>query len=408
MHTLLQINTTVNSGSTGRIAEEIGQIVIQNGWKSYIAYGRNKRPSYSNLIKIGTEMDMKCHGLQTRLFDRHGLGSRNATKKLINEINKIKPDIIHLHNLHGYYLNISILFKYFETLAIPIIWTFHDCWPMTGHCVHFDSIDCDKWKTECCNCPQKNTYPASYLIDRSSKNYFLKKELFTSLKNLTIITVSNWLESIVKQSFFSSIPIYTIYNGVDMEIFTPIKNSNIKEKYNLGTKFIILGVANVWSPGKGLNDFIELSKVIDINTAIILVGLTNRQIKNLPVNIVGISKTENTLELAELYSAANIFVNTSVEETFGLATAESLSCGTPAVVYNATACPEVIDNNTGFIVRKFNIEGILQAVETVKKNGKEKYSNNCIKRIKEDFNKIDRYHDYLKLYDKLLSQGKFA
>jgi len=403
MKKLLQINVVVNSGSTGRIAEEIGQLAINNGWESYIAYGRNERPSKSKLIKIGTDWDIKIHGLQTRIFDRHGLASKNATLELIKQIKEIKPDLIHLHNLHGYYVNIDILFNYLSLIDIPIVWTFHDCWPITGHCVYFDSIGCEKWKTLCSNCPQKKTYPTSYFMDRSLKNYQLKKKLFNSLKNLTIISVSNWLGSIVQQSFLSDKPMHVIYNGVDTNMFSKKKDTKIREKYNLGTNFIILGVASVWSPRKGLNDFFELSKLIDADMKIVLVGLSIKQIRNLPENIIGITKTENTHELAEIYSTADIFINTSIEETFGLTTAEALSCGTPAIVYNATACPEVINKSTGFIIEKGNMEGILNAVSTVKENGKKFYSECCIQRIKDNFNKNDKYQAYLNLYNQLLS-----
>jgi putative colanic acid biosynthesis glycosyltransferase len=400
--TLLQINTTINSGSTGRIAEEIGKLVIQNGWNSYIAYGRNKQTSKSIPIKVGTDLELKLHGLQTRLFDNHGFASKNATLKLVNRINEIKPDIIHLHNLHGYYLNIEILFNYLSISDIPIIWTFHDCWPMTGHCTHFDFIGCKKWKTQCFCCPQKSIYPASFFIDRSRNNFNAKKKLFTSSKNLTIVPVSNWLGGIVQQSFLADIPMRVIHNGVDTDFFSPRNKTNIRAKYNLDTKFIILGVASVWSPQKGLYDFVELSKQIDTETIIVLVGLSRQQIQNLPANIIGISRTENIQELVELYSSANLYVNTSIEETFGLTTAEALSCGTPAVVYNATACPEVINESTGFVIEKNNIKELLQVVNFVKANGKGNYSENCIKRIKDRFNKDDKYQEYLDLYDQLL------
>ena len=183
MPTLLQINVVVNSGSTGRIAEEIGQTAIANGWQSYIAYGRYERPSQSKLIRIGTDWDNKLHGLQTRLFDRHGLGSAKATKELIEQIKAINPDVIHLHNLHGYYLNIEILFNYLANANIPVVWTLHDCWPLTGHCSHFDFMNCEKWKSECNQCPQKKEYPASFGIDRSKQNFLIKSGFLLRLKS---------------------------------------------------------------------------------------------------------------------------------------------------------------------------------------------------------------------------------
>jgi putative colanic acid biosynthesis glycosyltransferase len=238
MKKLLQINSVINSGSTGRIAEEIGQTAIDTGWESYIAYGRNERPSSSKLIKIGTDKDIKLHGLQTRLFDRHGLGSKGATTDFIRQIEKIGPDIVHLHNIHGYYINMEVLFHYLKKVNIPVVWTFHDCWPITGHCSHFTFVGCEKWKTQCYNCPQKTGYPASYLIDRSKKNFILKKELFNSLSNLTLVPVSQWLSGILKESFLQNYSIKVINNGVNTEVFRPSEVSDFRNKHGLIDKFV--------------------------------------------------------------------------------------------------------------------------------------------------------------------------
>lgn len=402
MPTLLQINVVVNSGSTGRIAEEIGQVAIANGWMSFIAYGRNDRPSKSNLIKIGSNFDIKLHGLQTRLFDRHGLGSVNSTKKLIDQIEAIKPDIIHIHNLHGYYINIAILFKYLASRNFPIVWTFHDCWPITGHCSHFDFIGCNKWKTKCFKCPQKKEYPASYGIDRSEKNYQLKKEIFNSLKSLTIVTVSNWLHKIINQSFLKNIPSKVINNGIDTELFKPRSNMKLQAKYSLAGKFIILGVASTWSPRKGLSDFVKLSKEIDSSIMIILIGLNNTQIKYLPSNIIGISRTENTYELADFYSLADVYINPTWEDNFPTTNLEALACGTPLVTFNTGGSIESVSQETGFIVEKGDIKGLSQAIETVKRNGKEHYSSACRERALKLYDKNDRYKDYLNIYNQYI------
>ena len=277
MKKLLQINSVVNSGSTGRIAEEIGQTAIAAGWESYIAYGRNNRPSQSKLIKIGSDLDIKMHGLQTRLFDRHGLGSKSATQELVEKIEKIKPDIIHLHNIHGYYINIEILFKYLQNTNIPVVWTFHDCWPITGHCSYFSFVGCDKWKTQCFSCPQKTDYPASWFIDRSEKNFNLKKKLFTSLPNVTLVPVSKWLYGILEESFLQNYPLKVIHNGINTEVFRPSTGDAFRAKHHFDNKFILLGVASVWSPRKGLKDFIALSKVLNNDFQIVLVGLTRKR-----------------------------------------------------------------------------------------------------------------------------------
>lgn len=402
MKTLFQINTVVNSGATGRITEEIGNIAIENGWTSYIAYGRGDCQSSSELIKVGTDLDVKIHGLQTRILDRQGLGSCRATKKLVHQIEKINPDIIHLHNIHGYYLNIEVLFNYLATKSTPIVWTFHDCWPMTGHCTHFDFVGCEKWKTKCFKCPQKKEYPASYGIDRSKKNYFLKKHLFTSLNTLTIVPVSEWLQNIVKQSFFTEIPVQVINNGINITVFKPQQDFASRKKYKIKDKFIILGVANVWGYRKGLQDFIALNNILDSSYQIILVGLSNLQINSLPSNIIGLPKTEDTLELVYLYSTADVFINLSVEETFGMTTIEAMACGTPAIVYNSTASPELITAKIGTVVNKGDIQGLASAVKLIKERGKYSYSMNCVERVRTLYNNKDRYQDYICLYNRLL------
>jgi len=402
--TLLQINVVVNSGSTGRIAEEIGQTAMADGWKSYIAYGRNERPSQSELIKIGSDWDIRMHGLQTRLLDRHGLASKTATKKLVRQIKKINPEIIHLHNIHGYYLNIEILFHFLEQTNIPVVWTLHDCWLITGHCVHFDYVGCEKWKTECSQCPQKTTYPASYFNDRSKKNFNLKKELFSSLPNLTLVPVSNWLANIMKESFMKNTLVKVIHNGINTDIFRPASNQKIRAKYKLNGKFIILGVANVWSSRKGLNDFIELSKKLNTNYQIIIVGLTKKQIKIIPDHIIGIEKTENVQQLAELYTASDVFLNPTYEDNFPTTNLESMACGTPVISYKTGGSPEAINEQTGVVVKKGNLNGLASAIEHIKEKGKPFYSEACVKRVNQFYKKEGRYQEYLDLYELIVSK----
>jgi len=400
---LLQINTVINSGSTGRIAEEIGILALSNGWESYIAYGRNERPSKSTLIKIGSQIDTIIHGLQTRIFDRHGLGSQSATKAFVKRIKEINPDIIHLHNIHGYYLNIEILFDFLVSYNKPVVWTFHDCWPITGHCTNFDFVGCERWKTSCYECPQKKEYPASLMIDRSRKNFLLKKELFSSLKNITIVPVSDWLAQIAGQSFLKNCSLHTIKNGINTTTFHPFDDNSIRVKLNLIHKFIILGVANVWSPRKGLQDFIELSTLLESEYQIILVGLNDSQISKLPKNIIGLSKTESVEELASLYACADVFVNPTFEDSFPTTNLESLACGTPVITYKTGGSPESIDTETGFIIAKGDITGLQQAIYTIKNNSKHKYSSACRLRAIELFNKDDRFREYIKLYESLLT-----
>ena len=403
MKILLQINSVVNSGSTGRIAEEIGQTAIAAGWESYIAYGRNERPSSSKLIKIGTDKDIKLHGLQTRLFDRHGLGSRGATDEFIKQIEVIKPDIIHLHNIHGYYINMEVLFHYLKKVNIPVVWTFHDCWPITGHCSYFTFVGCEKWKTQCYSCPQKKGYPASYFIDRSKKNYNLKKELFNSLPNLTLVPVSQWLAGILNESILQNFPIKVINNGINTEVFKPSMISDFRKKYGLKDKFILLGVASVWEERKGLKDFIELSKLLNSDYQIVLVGLTKKQIELLPKNILGIERTESVDALADIYSTSDVFINPTYEDNFPTTNLESLACGTPVITYKTGGSPEAIDVSTGIVVEQGNINKLVEAIFTIKKIGKQYYSDACVNRAHKLYKKEDRYKEYIQLYNELIS-----
>ena len=404
MNTLLQINSVVGYGSTGRIVEMLGIKSIENGFSSYIAYGRYCLASKSNIIKIGSKYSIIQHGLLSFVLDRHGFGSRNSTIKFINEIERIKPDLIHLHNIHGYYINIEILFNYLLKTNIPIIWTLHDCWSFTGHCAHFSYNECEKWKKHCNNCPQIKCYPKSIFFDNSEFNFLKKKKLFTSLNRLTIVTVSEWLSSVVSNSFLNIFPRIVINNGIDLSIFYKRNNSDfVKKKYGIQNKTILIGVATSWSLRKGLYDYHKLSKILPQDVVIVLVGLTDNEIKKLPKNIVGIKKTDNVDELANLYSAADIVLNLSYEETFGMTTIEGFACGTPSIVYNATASPELVDEKTGIIVEKGDIEGVLNAIYHISQKGKESYSDACIEKAKRMYNKEDRYLDYINLYKEVLN-----
>lgn len=402
MLTLFQINVVANSGSTGRIAEGIAEVVINDGWTCYIAYGRWGNSSKTQLYKIGSRWGVYFHYLISKLFDMHGLGSIHATKQLISKIREVEPDLIHLHNIHGYYLNYPLLFDFLSKSDIPVIWTLHDCWGYTGHCVHYTNVHCSRWKRGCDDCPNLQDYPASLFYDHSRKNYQLKKQSFGSLKNLTIVTVSRWLANEVEHSFLAKYPIRVIYNGADTDVFRPVGDVGAKLKYNIENKFLILGVATVWNTRKGLSDFIDLAKYLSSDDRIILVGLDQKQISKLPSNIIGLPNTENMNELVELYSSADLFVNFSIEETFGLTTAESMACGTPVLVYNSTACPEIVTEDTGFVVEPHDIGGTLKAIQQLKLVGKQYYSDNCRSYILKNFRKEDKYKEYAALYQELL------
>jgi len=400
---ILQISIEVNSGSVGRIAEQIGDEVLAQNWESYITFARNNLPSKSQTIKIGTKKDVYWHVLMTRIFDNHCFESKSATHKLIKKIKSLKPDLIHLHHLHGYFININILFDYLSDANIPVVWTFHDCWSFTGHCAHFEYVGCEKWKTQCFECPQKNEYPKSLLIDRSYKNYRDKKSIFNSVKDMTIVTPSKWLQNLVKDSYLNKYPVLTINNGIDLEKFKPLDNYlSIKEKYKIFKDFIILGVASTWDEKKGLNFFHELNNHIEEDETIVLVGLSEDQIKKLPQNVIGIKRTENVDELAALYSLSNVFFNPTLEDTYPTTNLEAIACGTPVITFNTGGSIESVNKDTGFVIEKNDLKGFLEKKNLIKKNNKDFYTTKCRLFAEKNFNKSERFKDYINLYSKLL------
>jgi len=399
----LQINTVVNSGSTGRIAEEIGQLVMAKGHESYIAYGRGGDNSKSQLLKIGTYRGVVAHKLQTAITDRHGFGSRMATQSFIEKVDRIQPDVVGLHNIHGYYLNIAVLMQYLAKAKPPVVWTFHDCWPFTGHCTFFEGVheepDCMKWQTQCNQCPKKRRYPASYLLDNSRQNFEDKKRLFSALENLTIVTPSKWLAGLVKQSFLQEKSVRVIHNGIDLNRFKPTAFQTAVNKYQINTnKKIVLGVASVWDRRKGLSEFVQLANLLPAEYQIVLVGLNAKQLQNLPTNIVGVPRTESVEELAALYSGADVFVNPTFLDNFPTTNIEALACGTPVITYDTGGSPEAIDRDTGVTIPKKDINGLHLAIQKWC-NTRDQHSSACRSRAERLFNKEDRYQDYLKLYE---------
>lgn len=406
MPKLLQINSARKIGSTGKIVEQIGLLAQDRGWDCYVASSsRYSGKSAMKEITIGGKFSEKLHAVISYLFDAHGLGSVWETKRLIRKIRVIKPDVIHLHNIHGYYINYPILFRYLASEEIPVVWTFHDCWPITGHCVHYTAVHCEKWKTGCYSCPRLKGYPKSVFKDNSKSNFLQKRKYFTSLNNLTIVPVSNWLERVVKQSFMGHYPIHVIQNGIDIDAFSPQNRmkKQVKAKFKLEDKFVVLGVATGWSQDNGFYFFMELRKKLDKHFIIVLVGVTSSQKKHLPEGVIGIERTDSVKELAEIYSAADIFVNGSFEETFGLVTAEAMACGTPVIVYDATACPDIVTPETGFVIPVNDIETMANTVISYSKcNKQEEYSINCRRYAEQHFDQRDCYNKYIDLYTSLL------
>ena len=393
MSKLLQIDSCLGILSTGKITESIASLAREYGWETYIAHGaRCIGATKQTHFQITTKFDEYIHYGHSLIFDTHGLHSTAATKRLVRWIDEINPDIIHLHCIHGYYLNYEVLFEYLNTHDIPVVWTFHDCWAFTGHCAHFVTADCLKWKTECNRCPLKRRYPQA-LIDNSTQNYKLKKSLFSANQNLHIVAVSKWLESFIKESFLRDKDICVINNGVDTSIFTQCCPKN--------EKFTIMGVASVWTESKGLYDFYQLRKKLETDKYdIILVGLSQKQISELPSGIIGISRTANVHELAKLYSSASIFVNPTYADSFPTVNMEALACGTPVITYATGGSPEIIDSATGIVVPQGDIVKLVDAIQKMKKSPFS--AKACRSRAESNYDKDKCFEKYIKLYMKLL------
>lgn len=362
---VLLINSVCGMGSTGKICTDLAEELTKRGHMVRIAYGRGIAPSQYEqyAVKIGTELDVRMHGCYARLFDASGFGSKAATQKLVQWIKHFDPDVIHLHNLHGYYLNVEILFDYLRTSGKRIIWTLHDCWAFTGHCCYFDYAGCNKWTEQCCDCPQKKDYPASLLLDRSRENYEKKKRIFCGIPNLQLVTPSEWLAELVRQSYLKGSSVLTLPNWVDTSAFkyTP---SDIRNRLGIKTKHMILGVASVWDRRKGLDVFIKLGALLDNSYQIVLVGMSSEQKSKLLPNIIGITRTSDKHELAELYSAADVFVNPTYEDNYPATNLEAIACGTPVVSFDSGGSGEGA-HIYGVTTPTGNINALIDAIEDV-------------------------------------------
>ena len=358
----LFINSVAGVGSTGRIAAEKCRELMTQGHQCVLAYGREKGNCEDvPTVRIGSDLDFKIHGAMNRILDNHGFGSASATRRFLGWVQEYDPDVIWLHNIHGYYLHIGLLFGYLRSCGKKILWTLHDCWAFTGHCAYFDFVGCDKWKTGCHDCPQKKSYPASLMLDNSRRNFERKRRLFTGIPDMTLFVPSNWLASRVKVGFLGEYPVEVVYNTVNREVFCPTPG-DFRSQYGMEDRLILLGVANVWDDRKGLKDFLALSEMLGERYQIVLVGLSPEQIRQLPSGILGLPRTNSVRELAQLYTTADLYVSPSVEETFGMTVLEARCCGTEVIVYQETACEEVVNQFGGIAVPR-GAEHLLEAIE---------------------------------------------
>lgn len=390
---ILMVNSVCGIGSTGKICVDLAKLIANAGHDCVIAYGRGNAKGYDKTYKITSCLGNKLHFLKSRIFDKHGLGSFAATKKFIKFIKQYNPDVIHLHNIHGYYLNYKILFKFLKTYTGKVVWTLHDMWAATGHCACY--LNCDKWQKGCINCSKLKEYPKA-IFDNSTKNYNLKKEMFCGVPNMTLVAVSKWLHDEVKKSFLKDYPTVIINNGIDLSLFKPTE-SNFREKYNLVGKKVLLTVADRWTERKGFYDFLKLADMLDENTKLVMVGLTEDQKNNLPANIVGVTRTENQQQLVEIYSTADLFVNLTYSDNFPTVNLESLACGIPVVTYNTGGSPEMLTEDTGFVVEQGDIDSLFKIIHGFNKT--EEIKQKCLIQVK-NYDKTLRFSEYVKLYEK--------
>lgn len=374
---VVQINSECGRGSTGKIAVAISEQLSSKGIENYIFYSGNHKSDYENSWMIAKKYSIRLHQILSRIFGDQGFHSSLATRRLVKKLGETNPDVILMHNLHGYYLHIGIFFDFLAGFKGKVYWTLHDCWAFTGHCTHFMNVGCEKWKTGCYECPQKRKYPYSWFFDRSKTLYEQKKQLVSKVDDLTIITPSIWLADTVKASYINNRPVVVVNNGINLDVFKPTE-SDFKDRYRIQDKMIILGVAAVWSNAKGLDMLIRLSQELDESIyQIVLVGTDDTVDRYLPDNILSIHRTQNQKELAEIYSAADVFVNPTREDNYPSVNMEAIACGTPVVAFDTGGCKESIDEGCGVIVQSKSYGELKGAVLSVI-GMKGKLSQKCI------------------------------
>lgn len=413
MPVLLQINVDSALYSCGKICEDIAIVAQSKGWDTYIAYGREHKAGVNHEIKVGSMFNVYEHFAEQRLFDNEGRASRLPTRKLVKKIEELKPDVIQIHIIHDHWLNYRILFNYLSSIKTPVVWTLHDCWPFTGGCFYYDLENCDKWRTKCEKCPQKR----ALFFSQTEKQFKMREEIFSDTQNLTLVPVSYWLANATANSLLKERKIVTIQNGINLSLFkpSPVVRNNKETKE-------IIGVAALWDRRKGLDDFIRLRSMLPPEYHITLVGLKNEQIERLPEGITGIRKTHNVQELVDLYTKADVFVNTTYSDNFPTTNIEALACGTPVITYNTGGSPEAIcddlsqiDSNnatlfkTGAVVPQGNLLELVRAIKNITgKQENERFARRveCRKRAERLFDKNINFERYITLYEELISNNK--
>lgn len=403
---ILQINTVYrNGGSTGRIVYDLQKIHEQNGIESFVAYGYKTDSAESeNTRFLQSSLRRKWNILKTRLFARHGFYNVTETKRLIRYMDEVNPDVIHLHNIHNHFVNVEMLFDYIKAHDIPVVWTLHDCWSFTGWCAYFDYARCDKWKTGCHHCPSKHDYPSTWFFDRSESNYRKKKEVFGEVRNLTLVTPSQWLADLTRESFLKEYPVEVIHNGTDTEVFHPVE-TDLKSRLGIAGKKMILAIAAKLAKRKGADYLLQIPAKLRDDEVLVMLGLTEGQVQSLPKEkCIGVTYTNSVQELAEYYSAADVFINPTLEDNFPTTNIEALACGTPIVTFKTGGSVEVIDEHTGIVVEQGDLDVMLGAVRKILNNGKEHYQSHCREKSADLYEKERQYMKYVELYRRIIKK----
>ena len=399
---IAEINIAMD-GSTGKIMLQIAQTARNDGYEvktfSPVVFSKvkkNKSVLPKEHMEFGFFFENGVHRCLGTLLGYNGCFSHFGTWQLIRQLERFQPDIIHLHNLHGFCINLPMLFRYIKRNNIRVVWTLHDCWPFTGHCPYFMMAECDRWKTGCHHCPQPRVYPRMYL-DTSKRMYTLKKKWFSGVKNMTLVTPSDWLEDLTKQSFLKDYPVEVINNGIDLDVFQPT-SSDFRNRYGITQdKHILLGVTFGWNARKGLDVFIELAKRLDSSYQIVLVGTDDRVDVQLPTNIISIHRTQNQKELAEIYSSADLFVNPTREDNYPTVNMECLACGTPVLTFRTGGSPEIVDGTCGCVVDCDNVDAMEKEIQRICVEHPYSRSACCKRAISFDMN--EKFQKYLSLYE---------
>lgn len=406
---IFQINTRYyNGGSTGRIMYDLKKVMEADGVESYAAFGFGYKPNgdeAKTVYRIESDRELLVSKLWTKATGHHGFNNKRESKQLLKWIDEVKPDIIHMHNIHNHYVNVRILLEYIGEKQIPCVLTMHDCWTFTGHCAYFDYSGCNRWLTGCCHCPSLRDYPKTFApIDPSSWNYRHKQRLFAPL-NITFVSPSQWLCDLQQQSFIKDKPCMVINNGVDTSVFHPIQ-SDVREQYGIGQRKMILAVAGGLAVRKGRDYLLDLPNHLNDDEVLVLVGLGRGQEKLLPPTskIIGIHRTKTADELVGLYSEADVFINPTLEDNFPTTNIEALACGTPVVTFKTGGSWECVDESTGIVAKKGDIKDLLGKIRKVLDNGKDHYKEACVKKAHAMYNKDIQYRKYIELYHKILEK----